>query len=137
VELWQKVIAGLIVVFIGTLSTYLWRFFKKKTDARITFECKLIFNTEIGILERIGCPILEVIIKSTGDTAAKIKRARICVTGRDFLSAFQKGFGDLGYTPTSEQKEQTLYIDLIPLTKPNSEQSYVLEKNDVCKWALP
>ena len=68
---------------------------------------------------------------------AKIQSAHLYIEGVDLMAGLQAGFGsDFGYTPL-EGSTQTLVVNLIRLSPPNSPEGYVLERDDVCRFFYP
>ena len=89
-------------------------------------------------LQRVGCPGLVLTVVCRSIRAAKIRKALLCVEGRGFLAAYEGGFGaEFGYDPPKGLETETMFIELLPLSKPDSSEGFVLERDDVKRFYLP
>jgi len=72
-----------------------------------------------------------------GSRPAKIQSAHLLIDDVDVMGGLQQGFGaDFAYTPL-EGSTQTMDVALIPLSRPNSQEGYVLNRDDVARFFYP
>jgi hypothetical protein len=103
----------------------------------VRLEGKLAVAGDLELLQAIGCPGMRLTVTCRSSRRAKIQSAHLCVEGVDVMAGLQAGFGsDFGYMPL-EGSTQTLVVNLIRLSPPNSPEGYVLERDDVCRFFYP
>ena len=108
-----------------------------QAEEPIRLDGKLDTAGDLELLRVIGCPGMRLTIICRSKRPAKIQSAHLYVEGVDMMGGLQTGFGsDFGYTPL-EGSTQTLLVDLIRLSPPNSPEGYVLERDDVCRFFYP
>src|SRR5262245_37125205 len=106
-------------------------------DESVKLDGKLDSAGDLELLQTIGCPGMRLTVICRSTRPAKIQSAHLYVEGVDMMGGLQSGFGsDFGYTPL-EGSTQTLVVDLIPLSPPNSPEGYVLNRDDVCRFFYP
>lgn len=106
-------------------------------DEPIRIEGKLEMAAELELLRAIGCPGLRLTVICRGTRPVKIHSAHLLIEGVDVMRGLQHGFGaDMGYTPVPGST-QTLDVTLIPLSRPNSPEGYVLSRDDVARFYYP
>jgi hypothetical protein len=80
--------------------------------------------------------VLTVVCRSR--RPAKIAKALLCVEGHGFVKAMEEGFGaSFGHTPPEGLDLETLFVRLFPLSKTQTEELHVLQRDDVCRFFLP
>ena len=109
----------------------------QKADEPVRLEGKLDVAGDLELIAATGCPGLRLTVICRSSRPAKIQSASLFVSNVDVMSGFQSGFNhDFGYTPM-EGTSQTLTVKLVPLSKPNSPEGFVLNQDDVCRFFYP
>lgn len=107
------------------------------TEEAIQLEGKLDTASDLEIINAIGCPGMRLTVICRSSRPAKIQSAHLLIDDVDVMGGFQQGFGaDFGYTPL-EGSTQTMDVTLIPLSRPNSQEGYVLNRDDVARFFYP
>ncbi|HEU5408871.1 MAG TPA: hypothetical protein VFU48_13970, partial [Nitrospira sp.] len=107
------------------------------TEEGVQLEGKLDTAGDLGIINAIGCPGMQLTVICRGSRPAKIKSAYLLIDEVDVMGGFQQGFGaDFGYTPL-EGSTQMMVVTLIPLSRPNSQEGFVLSRDDVARFFYP
>jgi len=135
---WTWGIAGSVTgslitsAIVGTIV-----YFRHKWLDTVRLECNLKPNTDSAVLDKIGSPCMELMIKSVGLRSARIKGAVLCLEDKkDFMSRFKQGFSKLECKPI-EGEPQTLAFKFYRFSKPNSTDGYILDRDDICRFLLP
>jgi hypothetical protein len=107
-------------------------------DSIAVIQGKLGMGGSLELIEQIGCPGLVLTVTCLSKRPAKIHKAILLAKGKGFVKQLEKGFGaSLGHNPPKGHEEETLYAELIPLSKPHSENGYILNQDDICRFYLP
>jgi len=107
-----------------------------KEDA-IQLEGKLDMASDLERTNAIGCPGMRLTLICRSSRPAKIQSAHLLIDDVDVMGGFQQGFGaDFQYTPL-EGSTQTMDVTLIPLSRPNSQEGYILNRDDVVRFFYP
>lgn len=108
-----------------------------KTEEAIQLEGKLDTASELELINAIGCPGMRLTVICRGSRPAKIQSAHLLIDDVDVMGGFQQGFGaDFAYTPL-QGSTQTMDVTLIPLSRPNAQEGYVLNRDDVARFFYP
>jgi hypothetical protein len=103
----------------------------------IQLDGKLESANDTGLIQTFGCPGARATVICRSMRPAKIQSAHLHVVGVNVMSGLQAGFGsDFGYNPV-EGSPQILIVELIPLSPRNSNEGYVLQRDDVCRFFYP
>jgi len=103
----------------------------------IQLEGKLDPAIDLELISAIGCPGMRLTVICRSSRPAKIQSAHLLIDDVDVMGGLQQGFGaDFGYTPL-EGSTQTMDVTLIPLSRPNSQEGYVLNRDDVVRFFYP
>ena len=106
-------------------------------DEPVRLEGKLDMAGDLAVLAATGCPGMRFTLICRSTRQAKIQSAQLHIANVDVMGGMQAGFGtDFGYTPM-EGSKQVLIVDLIPMTKPHSQEGWVLNRDDVCRFFFP
>lgn len=106
-------------------------------DESLRLEGKLDMASDLELLNAIGCPGMRFSVINRGSRPAKIQSAHLLIDGVDVMGGLQQGFGGgFAYTPL-EGSTQTMDISLIPLSRPNAQEGYVLNRDDVVRFFYP
>jgi hypothetical protein len=125
-------VVGGIIAFVKLLRTW--------GDDRVDLKADLWVASDVEFIDRIGCAGLLLSIVCRSKRPAKINEAFISVRGFNPMAAMQAGFQDnFGYTPSpaGHEHDDSFLVYFVPFSKPTSAEGYVLERDDVCKFALP
>lgn len=115
-----------------------WSWFSSWRNDRVRLSVKLTQPGDLEVMEQIGCASMIVAVKSESTRVAKIKGAIVALQGVDLIPQFEKGFGaSFNYVPVPGGPPPVLAIDLVPLSKPNSSDGFILERDDVARFAMP
>ncbi len=140
----EKIVLGALAGVLGTLITQLIIGLVKSAWQRredvVAIAARTAISADLGLLQTFGCPGLLVEVIGKGKRPAKINSARLCLKNFSNFEAFQNAFGsDFGYVPIrgSDQPKPTLSIKLLPISQPKQDGSFVLERDDVCRFFLP
>jgi hypothetical protein len=107
------------------------------TEESVRLEGKLDMASDLEIIKAIGCPGMRLTVICRSSRPAKIQSAHLLIDDVDVMEGFQQGFGgNFGYTPL-EGSTQTMDVTLIPLSRPNSQEGYVLNRDDVARFFYP
>ena len=107
------------------------------TEESVRLEGKLDTASDLEIMNAIGCPGMRLTVICRSSRPAKIQSAHLLIDDVDVMEGFQQGFGgNFGYTPL-EGSTQTMDVTLIPLSRPNSQEGYVLNRDDVARFFYP
>jgi hypothetical protein len=107
------------------------------SEERILLDAKLSPAGDLELLQAIGCPGMRLTVICRGTRPAKIRAAHLFIEDVDVMKGMQEGFdSNLGYTPLPGSS-QTMVVKLIPLSRPNSPEGYVLNRDDVCRFFYP
>jgi hypothetical protein len=107
------------------------------TEELVQLEAKLDMASDLQLISAIGCPGMRLTVICRSSRPAKIQSAHLLIDDVDVMGGFQQGFGaDFGYTPL-EGSTQTMDVTLIPLTQPNSQEGYILNRDDVARFFYP
>jgi len=109
-----------------------------RAQERIRIEGTLGPAADLDFIEKIGCSGLMLTVSNKSKRHAKIRDAYLIARGVNLLPAMQQAFDDdFGHEPTDLGPPPSLAVKLIRFSKPNSEHGYILERDDVCTFALP
>jgi hypothetical protein len=135
----EKIAWGIVASLVVALVVAIAKAAIRRREERVSLKASLSIVGGLEMLTAIGCPSLVLQLSCSGKRAAKVRKASVCLVGKDLLAAFQKGFGtDFGYVPPRDPDlKQTLAVDLLPLSPPTVPEGYVLERGDICRFALP
>jgi hypothetical protein len=107
------------------------------TEETVQLEGKLDTASDLEIITAIGCPGMRLTVICRSSRPAKIQSAHLLIDDVDVMGGFRQGFGgDFGYTPL-EGSTQVMDVRLIPLSRPNSQEGYVLNRDDVARFFYP
>ncbi|MCO6437296.1 MAG: hypothetical protein J5J06_09445 [Phycisphaerae bacterium] len=107
------------------------------TVEAVRLEAKLELAGDLQLMKAIGCPGMRLTVVCRSSRPARIRSAHFLIDGVNVMEGLQQGFGaDFGYTPV-EGSTQTLDVTLIPLTRPNSPEGYVLNLDDAARFLYP
>lgn len=123
----------LSAIVIGT-----WNWLAAKRDDAVRLKATISQPGDLEIMKRIGCACMIVTIKSDGKRIAKISGATVALEGIDLIPQFEKAFGDdFGYVPVDVGRPPAFAIDLVPLRKTDCSEGFILERDDVVRFAMP
>jgi hypothetical protein len=106
-------------------------------DEPIQLEAKVDMANDLQILSALGCAGVRLTVICRGVRQAKIQSAHLLIDNVDVISAFEQGFGaSFGYTPL-EGSTQTMDVTLLALSRPNSQEGYILNRDDVVRFFYP
>jgi hypothetical protein len=106
-----------------------------QNDGPVQLEGHITIATGMGIF---GCPFLELMVVCRSKRPAKIKEATLCLVGKGFMAGVEGGVGNtLGYVPVPGMDEEELSVALFPNRRPTCSDGFVLERDDVIKFAYP
>ena len=100
----------------------------------------LSINQTLEVLQRIGCPCLELKLICRSKRPARIGGAEIHVRGPHILTATQKAFStdfDYGAGKTELMDEPDFFMGFLPATRPDTPHGFVIERDDLRKFLLP
>ena len=107
------------------------------TEEAVQLEAKLDMTCELQLISAMGCPGMRLTVICRGSRPAKIQSAHLLIDDVDVMGGFQQGFdADFGYTPL-KGSTQTMDVTLIPLSSPNSQDGYILNRDDVARFFCP
>jgi len=107
------------------------------TEEAVRLEAKLDTSDELQLINSFGCPGMRLTVICRGQRPAKIKTAYLMIDDVDVMGGFQQAFGTgVVYTPLPGST-QTMVVTLIPLSRPNSQEGYILNKDDVTRFFYP
>lgn len=107
------------------------------TEESVQLEGKLDTASDLEIMNAIGCPGMRLTVICRSSRPAKIQTAHLLIDDVDVMGGFQQGFGGgFGFTPL-EGSTQTMDVTLIPLSRPNAQEGYVLNRDDVARFFYP
>lgn len=107
-------------------------------DEQVSVKGSLSVGGTLKLIERIGCPGLELRVICQSRRQAKISKAYLCAEGRGFIAALEAGYGaSFDHNPPDGLETETLMQELIPLSPPDSAEGYVLNRDDVRRFFLP
>ena len=130
------VIGALVGVFVAAVIG-IPAYFRRRKDDSVSVTGTLTQASELAIINAIGCAGLLLTVSGKGKRPAKITGASLCLRGFNALPAFQEGFDtDFGCIP-APGSVPVFIIDLVPVSRPNSDEGWVLERDDICKFVLP
>ncbi len=137
-KIFWAAVGALAVTVLGAVILGIPRLLAKRRNDRVSLRAGLTVAGDAEVVGAVGCACLVLTVACTSKRAAKIRGAFLALEGDDFLSAFQKGFqSGLGHVPPEKPPRQSLVVDLIPASKPNSQNGFVLQRDDVCRFLLP
>ena len=106
-------------------------------DESVRLEAKLDMATNLEVMSALGCPGMRLTVICQSTRPAKIQSAHLLIDDVDVMAGLQEGFAaNFGYTPL-EGSTQTMAVELIPLSRPNSQEGYVLNRDDVARFFYP
>jgi len=106
-------------------------------DEPVQLEGKLDMAGGLEVISATGCPVMRLTVICRSTRPAKIQAARLVIDDVDVMDGFQQGFGNgLEYTPVPGSK-QTMDVTLIPLSRPNSQEGYILNRDAVVRFFYP
>ncbi|MBL9164626.1 MAG: hypothetical protein JNL18_18000 [Planctomycetaceae bacterium] len=106
-------------------------------DDVVELDAKLAMENDLSLVAATGCPGMKLTVINRGTRQAKIQKAYLLVANVEVMKGMQQGFGtDFGYTPIPGMAE-TLGVQLIPLSRPNSAEGWVLDRDDVARFFYP
>ncbi len=109
-------------------------------DDTISLVARLSLGGQLAVLQRVGCPYLDLRLVCTSKRPAKISGAELRLRGSQYLKPFQDGFGtDFGYTPLQGKPSEndSLGIHFIAVSEPNLPGGYKIERDEACTLILP
>ena len=107
------------------------------TEEAVQLEAKLDQAADLGLIKALGCHGMRLTVICRGSRQAKIHSAHLLIDDVDVMSDLQQGFGsDFGFTPVHGSK-QMMDVTLIPLSRPNSQEGHVLNRDDVVRFFYP
>lgn len=110
------------------------------SEEPVLLDVHLSINQGLNVLQRIGCPCLELSVVCRSKRAARVSEARIHVRGPHVLAAVQQAFGtNFGYGTGEVQllDEPDFYMGFLPASRPDTPHGFVIEQGDVRKFILP
>lgn len=108
-----------------------------RADEEVVLEAKLEMEADIGIINAFGCPGMRLTVICRSARPAKIQSAHLLIDEVDMMDALRRGFGgDFHYTPLPGSTE-TMDVTLLPLSRPNAQEGYVLDRDDVVRFFYP
>ncbi|MEK6642434.1 MAG: hypothetical protein AABZ08_00875 [Planctomycetota bacterium] len=106
-------------------------------EEAVHLEAKLDMASDLQLIGAIGCPGMRLTVICRSSRPAKIRSARLLIDDVDVVGRLEQGFGaDFGHTPL-EGSTQTMDVTLIPLSRPNSQKGYILNRDDVARFFYP
>lgn len=106
-------------------------------DDVLKLDAKLAMENDISLVSATGCPGMKLTVINRGTRQAKIQKTYLLVANVEVMKGMQQGFNsDFGYTPVPGMAE-TLGVELIPLSQPNSTEGWVLDRDDVARFFFP
>jgi hypothetical protein len=106
-------------------------------DDRIQLEAKIDQLTDLASFSALGCVGLRFTIICRSNRPSKLQGAFLSIGGLNVMEEMQKNFpNDFEYTPVAGESE-TIVMDLLPLSKANAAEGYVLNRDDVCRFLYP
>jgi hypothetical protein len=103
----------------------------------VQIEGKLDTASDLQLISAIGCPGMRLSVICRSSRPAKIQSTHLLIDDVDVMGGLQQGYGaDFGYTPLPGST-QTMDVTLIPLSRPNSQEGYVLNRDDVARFFYP
>jgi hypothetical protein len=107
------------------------------TEEPVQLEAKVDSASDLKLISAIGCPGMRLTVICRSSRPAKIQSAHLLIDDVDVMKGFQQGFGaGFEYTPL-EGSTQTMDVTLIPLSRPNSQEGYILNRDDVARFFYP
>ena len=108
-------------------------------DETLVLSARLSINRDAAIIERIGCPVLELELVCRSKRPAKIAEAKLHVRGPHVLAAMQQAFStDFGYDGHIQLiDEPTFFMSFKWASKPDTPHGFVIEQDDVRKFFMP
>jgi hypothetical protein len=110
-----------------------------ETETKAKVVGKMTIGADPLCVNASGSLGIELTVVCRSDFHAKIRSAEICVEGRGFVKAMEKGFGrDFGHNPP-EGKELEIYsvkFNEVSKRDPSSE-GFTLARGDVCRYFVP
>ena len=138
IEAIEKLFWGVCGTLIGAAILGLWKWVAKMRSDQIRLTAKISQPGDLEIMQKIGCACMIVTIKSEGARVAKIKGAVVALEGVDLMPQFEKAFGaSFNYVPSEVGPPPALVIDLVPLSTPEANGGFILERDDVIRFAMP
>ena len=106
----------------------------------VVLTAQLSINQDGGVLQRIGCPCLELKLVCRSKRPAKIAGAQLHVRGPHILAAVQRAFStDFGHGTGEVQilKEPDFFMGFLPAAKPDTPHGFIIEQDDLRKFFVP
>jgi hypothetical protein len=100
----------------------------------------LAVNQSVELVQKIGCPCLELTIHCRSKRPAKVAGAALHVRGLHVLAAFQDAFSTkFGWEGGDSDflDQPSYYAGFLPGSKPDTPNGFVIEQDDVRKFLLP
>ena len=106
-------------------------------DEPVQLDAKLDMVTDLEMIRALGCPGMRLTVICRSSRQAKIKSAHLLIDNVKALDAFEKGFdAKFPHTPL-EGSTEVLDVELIPLSRPNSQEGSILNLDDVVRFFYP
>lgn len=107
------------------------------TEEAVRLEATLEMAGDLQLIRAMGCPGMRLTVICRSARPAKIQSAHLLIHDVDVMRGFQQGFdADFAYTP-SEGSTETMEVTLIPLSRPNTQEGYSLNRDDVARFFYP
>ena len=92
----------------------------------------------LDVHQKIGCDCVILTVKNKGQRVAKISKAILGIDSVNLIPKFEEAFGaSFGYVPVEGSPPPYATIDLIPMKEPDCSDGFILERDDVVRFAIP
>ncbi len=135
--IWFAVVS-LGVAVLAALILGVPAYLRRRKDEAVSVTASLTQASDPRIINTIGCAGLLLTVVGKSKRPARITGAELCVKGFDALPAFQQAFRtDFGLVPITDGGDRVFIIGLVPVSKPNADDGWILKRDDICRFVLP
>ena len=93
----------------GQVAHSITNIYQVPPDDEVQISASTTLEYGLDLVNNVGCPCLILKVVCQSKRPAKIRRAMVCVIGKQIMASFQEGFGhDFGYTPPPWMPDEQL-----------------------------
>ena len=134
-------LAILVPVAVAVISASIigaWKWTVSSYEDSVKLKADLSMPGDLEIMGYIGCACIVVAVKCTGKRQAKISGAVLALENVDFVPLFEQAFGaSFGIVQAKAGPPPAYTIELVPLKERTVAEGFILERDDVVRFALP